>query len=119
MRKGEFKIFLEEKRSWYQKVGKVFCPVLNEWVIFNAKGFRHLRYDGTGKARSEKEQYYRLTVLKGSVQVIQEAKEITEFQERSSGKYWEISSVVNNQKITVILRKIGSGPIIFYSTWRS
>lgn len=116
--KEEFKLFLEQKRIWYKKIDRVLCPVLNDWVIFNAKGFYHLRYRGTGKMRSEKEQYYRLSLLVFCIQVIQEAQEIEEFQERPSGKYWKISSIINNQVIVIILRKTGCGPIIFYSIWR-
>jgi hypothetical protein len=116
--KEEFKLFLEQKRIWYKKIDRVFCPILNNWVIFNAKGFYHLRYSGTGKMRSEREQYYRLSLLVFCVQVVQEAQEIKEFQERLSRKYWKISSIINNQVIVIILRKTGCSPIIFYSIWR-
>lgn len=119
-----FKEFLEQKRNWYKKIGKVFCPVLNEWVIFNAKGFRHLLYNGNNKIRTNNEQIYRLNTLNESIRVISQVEKVLKFQvrysktERREVSYWRIEKVVNNQLVTVILRKIGTGNITFYSTWR-
>ena len=118
MDKEKFKLFLEEKRSWYKKIEKVFCPVLNEWVIFNAKGFYHLRYDGTGAMRTQKEQERRFRALGSSIEVIQETLEIIDFQKRNSGEYWRITKRIGTRDIAVILRRNIPGPVIFYSTWQ-
>lgn len=118
MQTEDFKKFLEEKRAWYKTIKTVFCPVLNDWVIFNAKGFYHLRYDGTGAMRSRKEQQRRFKALELSIEVVLGAVQIKDFQKRTSGEYWRIEKYIKNKYISVILRRNDSGPIIFYSTWQ-
>lgn len=121
---SEFKEFIENKRVWYQNIGKVFCPILGEDVIFNAKGFYHLRYDGKGKIRTNKEQTYRMNTLGAAKNVIENAGEVLDYQVRYSRsknknvEYWELGRTISNEKITVILRKEGGGQLTFYSTWR-
>ncbi len=124
MEKDEFKLFLEEKRSWYKKVGKVFCPVLNEWVVFNSQGFRHLRYDGNGKPRTNKQQIYRMNVLVSVTEVIQDSYNVLDKQVRYLGtkevkvEYWELGKIIQNDHVTVILRRSGNGSVAFYSIWK-
>ena len=50
-----FKQLLRERRTWYKTIGKIYCPILNEDVIFNSKGFYHLRYDSAKRERKIKE----------------------------------------------------------------
>lgn len=117
MEPNSFKQFLEEKRAWYQSIGKVFCPVLSADVIFNAKGFYHLRYDGAGKQRLVKEQYRRMNLLKYVSNILSSNLDIVEKREINNILYLKIQKEVNRRVITVILRKTGTGPYIFYSIW--
>ncbi|OGG40502.1 hypothetical protein A2118_03900 [Candidatus Kaiserbacteria bacterium GWA2_50_9] len=66
-----FSDFIEEKRAWYKTVEKVYCPILNQYVIFNSKGFYHLRYDSHGKRRDVREQKYKIGLLPLVIPVIQ------------------------------------------------
>ncbi len=123
--KLDFQEFLEKKRSWYKKIGKVFCPVLNEWVIFNAKGFYHLQYDGTGSRRAQEQRIYRMYLLEFSQDVVQSSAEIVDYRKQYSKsakkevEYWTLKKLVSDRKaVIVILRRIGTGNIIFYSIWR-
>lgn len=122
-----FQQLLRERRAWYKTIGKVYCPILNENVIFNSKGFYHLRYDGTKRARKVKEQMYKLGLLPLVIPVITNAKSIVEYKKEQYserlGKYyeiWELNAVVGQQNtsITVVLRRIGTGNITFLSVWK-
>ncbi|MBI1961503.1 MAG: hypothetical protein HYS45_02275 [Parcubacteria group bacterium] len=115
-----------EKRGWYKAVRQVHCPLLSEDIHFTSKGFRHLLYDGLGHARSKKERMYRLGLLPLLIPVIKNANEVIEYKSEFSKKLgkkteiWELGHVVGKQntKVTVILRRIGTGNIHFYSIWK-
>ena len=93
-RQQPFKEFLKEKRAFYKTLKNIHCPILNETVVFNSKGFYHLRYDNHGKERLVKEQKYKLGLLPLVQPVIKSATTIHEYkkQEYSKplGKYFEI-----------------------------
>lgn len=118
---------VREKRVWYKAVGKSHCPILKQDVFFTSTGFHHLMYDGLGHARSRKERVYRLSLLPLAIPVLKRATNIDNYAlpaySKSLGKnveYWTIRAVVGkgNVLITVILRRIGTGNIAFYSIWK-
>jgi len=122
-----FKDFLQEGRDWYKKVGKVYCPILNEYIFFNSKGFYHLRYDSHGKMRSVKEQMYKIGLLPLVIPVIKNATQVYDYKKKEYskplGKYfeiWQLNEVVGQQSTTVsvVLRRIGTGNITFLSVWK-
>lgn len=119
--------FVEEKRTWYKAVKKSHCPILNEDIIFNSKGFHHLLFDGLGHARAIKERMYRLGLLALVIPVIKTAKSIHKYNPPKYSKslnknveYWVLKEIVGKQNttITVILRRMGTGNIAFYSVWK-
>lgn len=124
-----FKEFLKEKSAWYKSVKSVDCPILNETVIFNSKGFYHLRYDSHGKQRSKKEQKYKIGLLPLVIPVIKYANSIHEYKKeeysKPLGKYyeiWELRALVGKKYpkiISVVLRRIGNGNITFLSVWKN
>ncbi len=126
--KRQFQDFLRNKRAWYKSVGKIWCPILHAHVIFNSKGFYHLRYDSFGKERSKSEQKYKLSLLPLVIPVIQNAVSVYEYKKeqysKPLGKYFEIwelkKEVVGRQKslVSVVLRRIGDGNITFLSVWK-
>ncbi len=124
-----FKEFLKEKRAFYKtlSVSDVYCPVLDANIVFNSKGFYHLRYDSHGKERVIKEQRYKLTLLPLVKAVIKCATSIHEYRKeeysKPLGKYfeiWEIKATVgkSNTTVSVILRRIGTGNITFLSVFK-
>ena len=128
MSKKTFKDLLKQSRAWYKKIGSIDCGILNESIVFNSKGFYHLRYDSCGKARCIKEQHYKLGLLPLVIPVIQKASRVYEYKpdlySKKTGKYfeiWELREVVGKQKISVsvVLRRIGKGNITFYSVWKN
>ena len=122
-----FSDFIQEKRVWYKTVGKVYCPILNQYVVFNSKGFYHLRYDSHGKRREMSEQKYKIGLLPLVIPVIQLATSIADYKKeqysKPLGKYyeiWELKEIVGRQKalVSVVLRRIGDGNITFFSVWK-
>lgn len=119
----DFKSFIEKQRVSYKNIGKVFCPILNEDVVFNAKGFYHLRYNGLGKERSVREQISRISLVGYSVSGVMSATRVSEYRERlkqgKNIKYWALESLIsNNSKIVTVLRREGNGSLTFYSNWK-
>ena len=126
MAKQSYQNLLKEKRIWYKAVRKSFCPILNEDIIFNSRGFNHLLNDGTGQPRSIKERMYRIGLLPLLIPVIKNASKISTYKKEHSKtlakdvEYWKLSTKVgkNSAEVSVILRKIGTGNITFYSIWK-
>lgn len=121
-----YKEFIIRRRIWYKTIKHCYCPALKQNIVFNSKGFQHLLFDGLGHARSNKERVYRLKLLSFVVTVIKKCQKIHEYTKptysNKLGKnieYWVLKESVNKQKliVTVILRRIGDGNIIFYSVW--
>lgn len=121
------KKFIEEKRTWYKTIGKVWCPILNQNIVFNAKGFYHLRYDSFGKERTKQEQKYKLGLLPLVIPVIKCATNIHEYKKEQYSKplgkhfeIWELKEIVGQQRllVSVVLRRIGNGDITFLSVWK-
>ena len=127
MPKETFAEFLKKHRAWYKTIRCVYCPILNENIIFNAKGFYHLRYDNHGKIRNVKEQRYKIGLLPLVIPAIQNANKIHEYKKgiysKPMGKFfeiWELKEIVGRQDtiISVVLRRIGTGNITFLSVWK-
>lgn len=119
--------FLKEKRAWYKNIGKIHCPILNEDIVFNSKGFSHLRYDSFGKERKKSEQMYKIGLLPLVIPVIQTATGVFDYKKeqysKPLGKYyeiWELKECVGKQNtwVSVVLRRIGNGNITFLSVWK-
>lgn len=117
-----YKKLLEERRTWYKSIKKVYCPILKECVIFNSKGFHHLIYP-SGKWRPKKEQMYKLGLLPLAIPVIKNAKKIYKYEkciDKDLGKeaeFWTLEETVGKRKAMtkVILKRVGTGNITFLS----
>ena len=122
-----FKDLLKEKRAWYKRIGKVYCSIIKEYVVFNSKGFYHLRYDTHEKARRVKEQIYKFNLLPLVIPVIKNATNIFDYKKeqysKPLGKYYEILELretvggKNPTTVSVILRRIGDGNVTFLSVY--
>ena len=100
---------------------------MEEYIIFNSKGFRHLKYDGLRHARSRKEQMYRVELIPLIKPVIAKETKTSKYTPKTYSKsldkyveYWRLKEVVGKQKttVTIVLRKVGAGNITFYSVWK-
>ena len=119
----------------YQKIGRVYCPYLDEHVHFNSEGFEHLLFKEWNKTRTRLEQYTRLRLLRLAPQVISKSHTMQEFDERhmlvrqkinsrweSRAKvvrYYVFVAIINNARIKVIVKEIEGGAAFFYSLYPS
>ena len=120
MSQEEYKNLLEQTKKWYKTLKKCFCGALKKDIVFNSKGFYHLLYDGKGHGRTNKERIERLKVLVYVPEVLKECLHIS-VKKYGDIYYWKLQGVVGIEKIpiTIILRKIGNGQIMFYSVWKN
>jgi len=120
MSQDKYKKLLEQRRIWYKTLKKCFCGALGKDIIFNSKGFYHLLYDGKGHGRTNKERLDRLEVLIFVPTLLKEIINISEYN-YSGIYYWKLQGYAGSEciPVTIILRKIGNGEIIFYSVWKN
>ena len=132
MDKEKYKTLLDTRRKEYAGYTSVYCQCIREYVFFNSDGFSHLRFHVDGTPRNPKEQMYKLGLLPLVIPVIKIAKRVEQYErklnpigrKKKAGKkilkeiqYWALVDVVGKQnvKLKVILRKIGTGRIHFWS----
>jgi hypothetical protein len=131
----KFQKLLKERREDYNTWVPVYCLALREHVFFNAMGFGHLRFKVDGTPRNPKEQMYKLGLLPLVRPTVHNAVTIERYERRLAPfnskkkdgqkilkeiEYWAIVSTVGKRKskIKVILRKIGTGKIHFWSVMK-
>jgi hypothetical protein len=117
---------LTEGKAHYKAIKQCYCPILKSNIIFNSKGFNHFKYKGN-HARAIKEQMYKIGLIPLIKPVIIKATKIHKYSppvysksEKKYVEYWVLQEIVGRQNtmVTVVLRKIGTGNITFYSVWK-
>ena len=100
----------------------MYCPCLKADVVFNSKGFNHVRFDGNGKERLIEKQMERLNLLPLVVPVIQQAKHVSEYRQSKNRnmEYWALQGLVGKNRICVrvVLTKKIHGNVIYFSVMR-
>lgn len=110
----------------------LYCRCLNQKIYFNARGFHHLIYDGSGKARNTNAVQSRLVLIPLIVPVLQNATDSTyeiRFTRKNRKKdspsvkveMWGLVAKVgknNPTTVKVILRRENEGQFIFWSIMR-
>lgn len=128
------KDFEEVKTSaeiMYSNLGEVYCPYFKEKIIFNAKGFRHLKFKSDQVARVKEDQYARLKLLRFAPLIIKESRtvqgicEVKKFERQNINSRWEnvlkevtfyeFVAVVENLRIKVIVKWVEGGQKHFWS----
>ena len=107
-------------RKWYKTIGKVYCPCLYAYITFNAKGFRHLRYDGKGKERTIAEQIIRLNLLPLVAPLIKQSIKVNENRLSHDGKktFFTLQGRVGVTKLRIVLIRQSNGKIIYFSVMK-
>jgi hypothetical protein len=80
----EFKNFQKAKteaEEFYKNLSEIYCPYLQTKVAFNTKGLEHIKFKERGKARSARDQYVRLRLLKLAPEIIQKSHTLQDFYE--------------------------------------
>ena len=118
---------IKVRHKEYNLIKDTYCPLLNETVYFNNKGFYHATHDGRGKIRGELDARMRLnllpyiaTVIKRSNQFGSPNRIIPKDDSNSKTEYelifYELCYSLNPRKtISVILRKQGNGQLHYFS----
>ncbi len=124
----DLEYFKQEKaraKDLYRKYKKVYSPYFQEDIILNSKGLYHLQYSN-GRLRDTKEQLFKFRCIELGIQVIrksstiQEYREVEIFTEDNSFQkacFWGMVAIIgsNSFKMRVVLRRVGSGEIHFWS----
>jgi len=122
----------EDAQNFYSSIRKVFSPVFNQEVYFNAEGFNHIIFKGSRSERERPSQILRFKLLPLALKLIKVSTTYQEFEESikefeiksfkkkvkksKSVKYWGIIAIIDSRKIKVIIRKIGDdGMMHFWS----
>ena len=121
------KELVELRRSEYSKFRPAKCPLLDEKVSFNNKGFFHLTHNGRSKLRGDADQRMRLNLVPDIHEVITKAHVFgapdrfisANDGENKLGKdihYYELFHRFSTRKaVSVVIRRIGNGPLHYYS----
>lgn len=115
----------------YANAKPVECPALGVNVHFTAEGFGHILYRNSRTDRELSSQMERFALLPKAIKLISIANIYQEYEIRHrrfeavhDGKrkykpktitYWGIIAIFEGQKFKVVLRKVGSGEVHFWS----
>ena len=100
----------------YKGLNPIWCPAIKSMVVFNSRGWKHLRFDGTGKRRDPKDLIMRLKLIPSISSVIENARSIKIYR-RKDVLYYLITQE-DERNIRVVLRKVRNGKTHFYSIFR-
>ncbi len=121
-----------QRKDLYGKWKPIFCKALGETIHFTMRGFNHLLYKINNVPRHNDEAMYKLGLLPLVRSVIYSAKNTEKYEKRIAPiggtrkriykeiEYWSIVSIVGRQntRVRVVLRKIGNGPVHFWSVMK-
>jgi hypothetical protein len=119
----------------YDKIGKIKCPYLNDYVYFNNEGFKHLLFKTWNRARSRLEQYTRLRLFPLVPDIIAKAYTLQEYDERKIFvrqkinsrwenrlklvRYYVFVAITKKVRLKIIIKEIEGGEKFFYSLYPS
>jgi hypothetical protein len=129
---SDHKSFKRKAKRLYQEIGYVWCPALNDHIIFNNAGFRHLIWKGK-KRRSMRDQKRRFFLLKYAENIIEDPnieilhkKDFSVNQSKRHGRknlsmsradFWTLTKKYNDTIITIIIRRRKTGSKHFFSIY--
>lgn len=121
MPQKNLKTLIQEYRTKYDSIGRVWCKVLNNYVYFTSDGKNHLIYKNR-KKRNVIEQRYKLRLFPLVIPVIKSATDIKGWRfsnESAQGdiQHYSLVSNVGKQKVKVrvIVKRTGDGQFNFHS----
>lgn len=105
-----------EAKKAYDKIDRVWCPALNDYVAFRKAGFRHLIWKGPAP-RLKSEQKRRFTLLPYVEKILQNPNNSVIYKSEGDAKFWGFTDRQNERIIRVVLRQIGEGEKHFFSVF--
>jgi len=121
----------KDAESFYETIGEVYSPYFKAKISFNAKGFKHLKFKSDRQARSRKDQYARLKLLRIAPQILkmshtlQGVWQTKRFEALKTNNRWEyimkevtfyeFIAVLENIRAKVIVKEVHGGEKHFWS----
>jgi hypothetical protein len=119
-RKEKYEEIEPKAKEFYKTIGSVWCPPLNDHIVFNRQGFHHLIVSkNTPRPKSERKRRFALLpyaqdILKNPDTVIpQNPKDIRSLKVN----FWIFSKKIDGVDIKIIVRQIGNGKKHFFSIY--
>lgn len=115
----ENKKFRQKAKEYYKTIGRIWCPALNDYVVFNNKEFTHLLRK-KGVTRMNSEQKRRLNLLADAIKIIANPLINPLAQIKHIPRpvnFWKFTGEKDGQKITVVVRQPPNGIKHFYSVY--
>lgn len=109
----EIQKIIENAKTEYKNIGKVFCPYLNQEVWFTMKGFRHL-ISNNRKQRHDDVILDRLSAIKYIPDIVSKSGTLQEY-ENINTEYFGFIAIIDSKKYKVILLKNEAGRYMFIS----
>lgn len=120
----DYDIVKEKAKRDYKKIGRIWCPPLNDSVVFNSEGFRHLNQK-KGVFRSKTEQKKRFALLPQAKNILENPGTVIVHQKRKIIRkikwqgittthsamvdYWIFTSTQTDKTIKLVARRFGQG----------
>lgn len=128
----KFERVRDEAEEIYKATGEISCPYFSkEKIIFNAKGWEHIRFQGLRQARPHQDQYTRLRLIGLAPKIIQASHTLQGISRRRSlerekthgrwegmmrmATYYEFVAVIKEYRVRVIVKQVEEGPKYFWS----
>lgn len=127
-----FKERKDKARTIYDAQREIYCPYFQTKIILNSDGFHHLQFSAR-REREKRAQLLKFNMLPLALDIIHKAGTIQEYRKLLTpvGKpsvrdgaipmkeveYWGLVAIVREQnvKVRVVLRKVGTGNVTFWS----
>lgn len=127
----DFERVRTDAEEFYASIGEVRCPYFGSDIAFNAKGLRHLKFKADEQARSHKDQYSRLKLIRFAPDVLKLSKtvqgiwQVKRFEEQKTNSRWECAlkdvtyyefiAVLDSVRVKVIVKEVVGGEKHFWS----
>lgn len=118
MSQKNHKLFIQNTRKEYKKLGFVECPAFNnEKINFNHYGFDHILYKN-GVPRPIEVVKDRLGLLSFVSNILKNIKNVDNEEKRIKDKshayFWTIKSFIKGKRIRIIIRRLGDNGLLHF-----
>jgi len=114
---AETKRFL---RQFYKNIGQIWCPVLNDYIVFTRRGFDHLIGKGD-IVRPKSEQKRRFSLLPYVQDILiyphAEFSYETKLINEKNIHYWKFTGAGGGMHITIIIKQTPKGKKQFLTVY--
>ena len=106
----DFEEVKAKAEALYAAVDAVYCPYFGKEVVFNAKGWEHVKFKGRDRARSRHDQYVRFKLFPLAQEVLQKSHTVQgiwktkKFEPHKTNSRWEhiLKEIVFHEFIAVL-----------------